>query len=436
MRGVTSFEPHCPLSDIELVKLFSAFSTMRRLALGVSGGGDSLCLMWALHRWTQLVENAPKLFVFTVDHGLRAEAVKEAEGVAALCADWDLYHETLHWIGKKSPSNLQAQARAARFQLLLSRAHELNCDALALAHHLDDQAETFLTRLSRGSGVYGLAAIRSRRLDTIIPVERPLLTTPKSRLIASLREHGIEWFDDPSNENEAFTRIKARKLLPELTKVGLTAERIAETARSMERAANALDEWVERAFKSQGKVHPLGVVRLNLCVFEDLPCEVVLRLLARSIRFVSGAEYTARLSSLEGSYQSILEGRKSTTVSDTVLFQHGSSLYLFREFGRKGIAPIELNGSETGIWDNRFEYKTKNDAEGAVLRPLGEGGFKHFSFEPPENWPKAVFLTAPLIVFPDGGSYMPTMRKTEPADEEGGNHHETAVQLRLLRDKL
>ncbi|NLH80008.1 MAG: tRNA lysidine(34) synthetase TilS, partial [Phyllobacteriaceae bacterium] len=157
-RPVASAES-TPVTPDEALTAFSPTLGRSGVALAVSGGADSLSL---LHLWADaraLAPNLPRAVVLTVDHRLRPEAAAEAAFVAEVAADRGLAHRTLAWVGAKPTANLQAEARAARRLLLVEAAADLGLDTLLLAHHADDQAETFLSRLARGSGVVGLAAM-------------------------------------------------------------------------------------------------------------------------------------------------------------------------------------------------------------------------------------------------------------------------------------
>lgn len=159
----------------------------RRLAVAVSGGADSIAL-------ALLMGQICDIEAVTVDHGLRAEAADEARFVGEVMARHNIAHTILHWQGEKPSSGIQAAARTARYKLIQDWCTAKNISNLVLAHHLDDQAETFLMRLSRGSGVYGLAAMAevSTLMGSLgsIHMLRPLLHVSKDRLISTLTSMG------------------------------------------------------------------------------------------------------------------------------------------------------------------------------------------------------------------------------------------------------
>lgn len=206
-----------------------------RLGVAVSGGGDSLALLHLMHDWARA--NGSDLRAVTVDHGLRAAAPGEAAQVARLCADLGLPHDTLHWTGWDQSGNLQAEARRARYRLMAGWARGHDLQAVALGHTLDDQAETVLMRLARGSGVDGLSAMAGRRDDLGMRWLRPLLAIRRDDLRAFLSGLGVDWVDDPSNADTRFDRIKTRQALAQLAGLGIDAEGLADTATGWDRPA-------------------------------------------------------------------------------------------------------------------------------------------------------------------------------------------------------
>ncbi|WP_159096860.1 tRNA lysidine(34) synthetase TilS [Pseudovibrio sp. Alg231-02] len=401
-------------SSDELNELFGEYKSFRRIAVGVSGGADSMALLYLLKQWTQeLGFSAPELYAFTVDHGLRAEAASEAAGVAQYCRRIDVPHETLHWLGEKPSSNIQSEARDARHALLRQAAEDHGCEGLFLGHHLEDQAETFLTRLARGSGVYGLACIRKDRELDGFQICRPLLEISKVRLKSLLHSAQVPWFEDPSNEDEQFTRVKFRQAQQELDELGLTAAKLSDTARRMARAADAIDVWVDEVAEKSCTFHSAGPVRFDSSCLEYIPDEIGLRLVGRLVRYISGAPYMPRLAKLEGLYETLKteDGSRAATLGGVrfaLAKPHDESTWFcFREAGRAGLPEIEVKPGDEGIWDDRWRYKAAHSAESFKITYVQKELCGDFELEIPANWLKTAFLTAPLIVFAGGVSYMP-----------------------------
>jgi tRNA(Ile)-lysidine synthase len=294
------------VSASEAKSLFSGLEQFPVLVLAVSGGPDSTALMVLAARWRKSIKTKPKswpkLIAVTVDHGLRKEAKREAAGVGKLARKLGIAHRVLRWTGKKPATGLQQAARTARYKLLAEAARKDKAAHILTAHTLDDQAETVLIRMSRGSGLRGLGAMqRVSRLEAgegALQLVRPLLDIPKARLIATLKAAKIAYADDPSNRDPRFTRARLRPLMAALAREGLTARRLAQLAHRLRRAHRALEAAVERA---EGKFlsRPVeGAIALDAAGFARLPAEIALRLLGRAVAAV-GDEGPVELSKLE-----------------------------------------------------------------------------------------------------------------------------------------
>jgi tRNA(Ile)-lysidine synthase len=240
------------ISTSEATTLFSGLQTFPVLVLAVSGGPDSTALMVLAARWRDTLKAKPKLIAVTVDHGLRKESKREAAAVARLARKLKITHRTLRWSGRKPATGLQEAGRAARYRLLRQAARKANAAHILTAHTLDDQAETVLIRMSRGSGLTGLGAMT--RLSALpeggedaITLVRPLLDIPKARLVATLRAAEIPYADDPSNRDPRFTRTRLRAMMDALADEGLDASRLAQLARRLKRAETAIEASVDRA---------------------------------------------------------------------------------------------------------------------------------------------------------------------------------------------
>ncbi len=400
--------PDCnrPVTVQEADRLFGVLEGLGCLALGVSGGPDSIALLYLVADWSRRRNFAPALCVFTVDHGLRREAQAEAYFVKDVCVRLGIRHEILPWNEPRPGPGVQASARAARMDLISEAARKVGAEAIVLAHHLDDQAETFLQRLQRGSGVYGLAAMRGRDEWHGLQVVRPLLAVPKSRLIATLEAAGQDWCEDPSNEDATFSRVRWRQLMPALAREGLTATRLAQTAERMARAAEALDQWVDSVLE-MAVVHPAGPVRVEIRALVQLPAEIRYRALARLVRFAGGSLYVPRLEKLERAVDDLLTATAhKRTLGGTVMYRQGDHLFVWRETGRLGLQTLRLEGPGEVIWDNRF--RLWNRRQGAIsIAPLGMGMFKQLGIAKPTHWPGAAFACAPMLVTENDEIFVP-----------------------------
>jgi tRNA(Ile)-lysidine synthase len=285
-------------------RLFADLKREPALVLAVSGGPDSVALMWLAARWRRALARGPRLLVVTVDHGLRKEAAREAREVKRLAQALELPHRTVRWMGAKPTTGLPAAAREARYRLLAQAARAIGATHVLTGHTRDDQAETLLMRLLRGSGIAGLSAMARISTRDGMVLARPLLDVPKSQLVATLRRAGIAFADDPTNRDTAFTRPRLRALLPQLAAEGGDARNLARLAVRLARANAAVDvlaDGAERFLALQDRDRmpaETGVRSFEAAAFGRLPEEVRLRLLMRAINAV-GHEGPAELGKVE-----------------------------------------------------------------------------------------------------------------------------------------
>ena len=300
-----------PLTPSEARGAFAPLSRFSRLALAVSGGADSMAMLHLIARWRLEGAGKPELTVLTVDHGLRAGSRAEAEMVARMAKDLGLRHAILTWMrDERQSGGLQALAREARYDLMAAYCHANDIPALVTAHHLDDQAETFLMRLKRGSGLDGLAAIPAESVWSGIVVLRPLLDILKARLTATLTEAGLCWAEDPSNSDQRFERARMRRGSDALAKLELTPEALARSAQRLRRARAAIDELMDKFLAEHGVMSEAGYSLIARDALIAAPEEIALRALARGVKAVGGRAKPLRLAKLESLLASLAENSK------------------------------------------------------------------------------------------------------------------------------
>src|SRR5258708_1171913 len=197
--------------------------------------------MWLAARWRRALARGPRLVAVTVDHGLRPEAAAEAREVKRLARSLDLPHRTLRWTGAKPRTGLPAAARTARYRLLTQAARASGATHILTAHTRDDQAETLLMRMLRGSGIAGLAAMaRESERDGLL-LARPFLDISKSQLIATLKKAKVGFVEDPTNRDLNFTRPRIRAVMPVLAAEGGDTRNLVRLASRLARANAALE---------------------------------------------------------------------------------------------------------------------------------------------------------------------------------------------------
>jgi tRNA(Ile)-lysidine synthase len=248
-----------------LMARLGPFEPRPRLAVGLSGGADSLALTLLLKDWVE--QRQGSLLALTVDHGLRADSSAEARSVGAMCACLGIDHRTLVWRPEQGKGAVQARAREARYTLLTEASRGAGIFHLALAHHRDDQAETFLFRLSRSSGLIGLSAMPAVRCLAAVRLMRPLLGLPGARLRATLRSRGVEWIEDPSNLNPAFARTRLRGLLEKMTCDGLSAAQLCHAAQGLGAYRGEMEREAACLIATAVRLHSHGHATLDRPAF-------------------------------------------------------------------------------------------------------------------------------------------------------------------------
>lgn len=360
------------------------FERPPHVAAACSGGADSMALLLLLKDWA--VGYGGQVTALIVDHRLRAESGIEARQAS----DWAAAHGVEAHILTRDDGplagNLQAEARTARYRLMQDRCREMGVLHLALAHHRDDQAETLLQRLARGSGVDGLAAMAEVTETPSVRLLRPLLSVPRARLAATLAARGQAHIEDPSNSDETYQRVRLRRALPKLAAEGMSAERLAATARRMGRARAALEDAATALLAQSAAIYPEGYCRLDPVGLLAAPEEIGLRAFARTLAAIGGRIYTPRLERLERLFAAIGDGRlgRGRTLAGCRILPRTGHLLICRE-----VSAIEDVAAAEGevVWDGRYRVRFGSGVghgEAGELRRLGRKGWAEIVAARPE----------------------------------------------------
>jgi tRNA(Ile)-lysidine synthase len=365
------------------------------LALAVSGGADSMALIHLVATWLAARQPRDAIIVFTVDHALRSGSAEEAVFVAAEAAKLGLAHRTLVWRDAKPRTGIQAAARVARYRLL---AEACGGAKIVTAHHRDDVAETLLLRLARGSGIRGLAAMKERGAWPLAPTSsnlgrrafpelvRPLLGFEKARLVATLVDLRATWIEDPSNENEDFERVRLRHAGDKLAALGLTNERLAQSAQRLARASDAIERITSSKAQACVALNDGAFISIDLNSLTDAPEEVAVRLLERALAASGGQEEPASLSQVEALCgQLCLCGDTMTRTLAGCIIEAGPAwqgadgreVRIFRETVRAEPPLVEMAPGTTIWWDRRFTLTVGGALEhGVTVKMLGESEWR------------------------------------------------------------
>lgn len=280
-------------------------------AVAVSGGSDSLALMLLLTDWAE-ARGLPPPIVVSVDHGLRSESGSEARKVVGWARKAGLKGYVLASGAAPPVADIEAAARRMRYRLIGDFARKKKLKAVYIAHTRDDQAETFLLRLARGSGVDGLAGMRAlapfpEPAYATIALVRPLLGLERRALRSFLLVRRHPWIDDPMNADARFARVRVRLAWPQLAPLGLTPERLVETAEHLGRARQAL-EVVAKAVLARTCQPSRDGLAVDPVALASAPPELGLRALASILMAVSKNPYRPRFDRLAPLFAAVTEG--------------------------------------------------------------------------------------------------------------------------------
>ncbi len=353
------------------------------LAVAVSGGPDSMALAVLAHDWA--VRQGGRAVALIVDHGLRPEAAKEARAAARRLERAGLGARVLTWRGEKAASGLQAQARDARYDLLHAAMLKLGSFHLLVGHHAEDQAETFLLRLGRGSGPAGLAGMAPIVERPDYRLLRPVLAIPKARLKATLAARGLTWVEDPSNADPRFARVRLRGMLPGLAAAGLALPAFARAMAGLAAERDDREAACAALLAGTARLDPRGWVSLAR---EGVTGAGGKHLLEHLILSIGGARYAPRQARAERLWTrlSAPEFAGGTLGGCRVVTQKGK-IWVLREVGR--CPPAVLIPGRPGFWDGRFRIvlgRRPGPSRGALTaRCLGSTGWREVMAGPGRN---------------------------------------------------
>lgn len=403
MPVITSDKNHIADTDFDdkIKSIFDrAFSKNRKkIAMAVSGGPDSLALVYLIKKWSK--GKKIKLVALSVNHNLRAEAKEELLKVKKWMKSEQIDHHILTWDGgKKVKSNIQNNARKARYTLLTNFCKENDIETLCVGHHLEDQAETVLQRLARGSGLDGLTGMKDSTIVNTITILRPLLQFKKSELITYLQKNNKEWIVDPSNNNKKFSRVKIRKLLDTIEEKEQINTRLAAMAEDLQRTRSYVEYCIEKDQKEILKIFPEGYVEINITKLFKLHEEAIYRILSKQLKIIGGKDYPPRFVKLKQLVVRLKNNKKinaSTLAGCRLEMKNTNSLIIYRELN--DIEPDKIIEESTNItWDNHYTCYIKHSKKEVLnIGALGNEGLKQVKEFISTNIPKNVLPTLPAL---------------------------------------
>jgi len=352
LQAVMADQDDVPSSARDAKELFADYRTAPAIVLAVSGGPDSVAMMWLAVRWRRALRRGPRLVAVTVDHGLRTESAREASDVKQLAKAFGIEHRTVRWRGSKPKTGLPAAAREARYRLLTQVARASGATHLLTAHTRDDQAETLLMRMARGSGLAGLGAMARLSERDGLMLARPLLEMPKGRLLATLAKAKLSFAVDPTNQDRNYTRPRFRALMPALAAEGCDARNLARLAARLARANASLELMVDGAERllamrdrQAAILPPPAGVGFDAVAFAGLPDEIRIRLMQRVLNRI-GHEGPAEFGKVEALVMALDRAKTGSDGKSLNVFKQTlAGAVIIRKKGRLAILPAPPRGA-------------------------------------------------------------------------------------------
>ena len=388
--------PLIPHGDdvIDLDTLLGAagqFESSPHIAVAVSGGADSMALALLVARWANSLGGRTTGLI--VDHGLRPGSAADARQVAGWLDRRGIESRILKWRGEKPETGIQAAARDARYRLLTAWCRRHDVYHLLVGHHLEDQAETFVLRLERGSGLDGLAAMP---VVTELPwyrIVRPLLGLTRAELRDFLAAENQDWIEDPSNCDTAFSRVRVRRALTALgsgrhgdNKVN---RRLAAAASRLGHARHELARGTARLLARTVTIYPAGHAIVDMTTIAGAPSEISRRALSRIVTCIGGRTYAPRLERLERLHARVAHGElgQGATLGGCLLSPRQNGVLVARE--PKAIREqLEVRVPGEVIWDGRFRLSLRSANSRRwgtlVVAALGREGWSQLAEKRPE----------------------------------------------------
>ena len=327
------------LKNPKISKIYKEFQNFNKFNLNnfnfsvaVSGGSDSLALAYISKCYS--ISNNVKVKYYHVNHKLRKESSLEAKKLKILLKKFDIDCKILNWNGKKPKSNIQSIARDKRYELIRRECLKDRNNFIFVAHHLDDLYENFVIRLLRGSGLKGLVSFNQFKTiyDDKLKIFRPLIGFTKNDLnFISTKVFKFK-FEDPSNKNTDFKRIRIRNLINNLKSEGMNLEKLRLTINNLSDSNLTISYYVEENIQSNSKYFSQKKHYILNSSFFNQPNEIVFRSLINLIRKIGNKYYPPRGKSISQLLLKFKSGEiKKINISGCILEKIDNSFIIYKE---------------------------------------------------------------------------------------------------------
>lgn len=308
------------------ISKFSSSLKLNSFAVAVSGGADSLALAYLMNQWCKI--NNYRIINLIIDHDLRENSALEAQKTLNIIKSYSMDGQIIKWSHQKIKSNIQEQARIGRYNLLTDFCKANNYQCLLTAHHLNDQAETILMRILKGTGLYGLSGIAEISNYAGVIVLRPLLEFSKKELLEYVSSLKMDWIEDPSNNNLKFTRVKIRKFL---ARSNLFLDKITSLSKNLASARECIEYFVNN-FIREFCIKEEDRVIFNIDNFISLPDELKFRIIGNLIQEIGQKTKLSRADRIENLVNKILQkGFKAATLGSCLIQKKQKQIIITKE---------------------------------------------------------------------------------------------------------
>ncbi len=304
----------------------------KKIAVAVSGGCDSMAVTILTSKWAKL--NRIELTAITVDHNLRDESKIEAESVNKFLNKQKINHIILTYDGEIPTSNIENIARNFRYKMIFKYMKDNGIETLFIGHNKDEEIETFLLNLTRGSGVYGLSGINEITKRDNITIIRPMLIFTKDEIKEFLTSNNIKWIEDPSNNDEKFKRVKIRKLKSVFEDLDLTMDRIKNTIENMKLTKDMYEFYINKCFEKSVK-NIDGNTEIYVTEMLKFPKAIVLKVLGIIIKNITNNDYPPRFKNILLLYEKIISSADFKTTLGRFIIICKNGVIKFQKENRK-----------------------------------------------------------------------------------------------------
>ncbi|MDA0938838.1 MAG: tRNA lysidine(34) synthetase TilS [Proteobacteria bacterium] len=324
----------------------------QKIALAISGGSDSMCLALLCTLSIASAKLPCEIIGLIVDHGIRSNSKHEAIKTQLTLQKYSIKSKILTCVNLQSTmSNMHHHARIARYELMLEYCKKKDIKFLFTGHHMNDQAETILMNIARGSGLDGICGINQAINMMGVNVIRPMLFLQKSHIISILQNKGWGWVDDESNYNLKFKRSRFRQLINAQSEIPV--ERINLLAKNANRTRSFLIQHVKEIFHSICHISEFGYLTVKSKAFYNLHEEMQTRLLDFILQILGKSSYQIRMRNLQTILSNLIQN-KISTFAGYIAKPNDNLIVFYREIALIRTIPITSKEIKKYIWDNRF----------------------------------------------------------------------------------